>query len=613
MQKIKNSVRWAALLAFAMIALLFLTEPTWAGEFAQQAKEATTNGWRGGRGVSICPIKLAILLVLYLAWVATTGWCNNDSEKLGDPDQSYWNGLNMIAFCSAMIVALFVPIYWVGMPLVLVAWLVAIFVYIKTRNKDLLDADKVMTPGHIVFWFRTRVLKQKVKPKPMPYEGGSEIQLEGTGLGLDERAKLTRTVNSRNFNGSVGYNRFRELLYHALHARATEILIEFGAEETKFQYQIDGVYHFIEDAFKKPWVREEADDVAQAAKILIGGNPQDRRGRQSGVFKMLYDKNKKGKPNTCEASLDTAGTPTGEMFKVFFKFGKSSFKNINEICDDPERQAKMRSVINADHGLVVLASAPHQGLKTMTTVMFNTADRFTRDFSAVEDVQHPYEFIENITTTKYDSAKGETPMNVLPDVYFKEPKVVLIRDMVNLEAWALACEEVKNDRLIISTHRGKDSVSTIVELLKYGVNAKALADTLHSVITQRLVRKLCDNCKEDIKPNPTILKQLGLDPQTEKIYRKRVHEPVEPGQRDYYVPCEECRDIGFKGRVAIFDVLEITDDMRQIIAADVDLTKKANALRQAAIKSGQYGFIVDGARLVKEGVTSYEELVRMLK
>ncbi len=613
MQKIKNSVRWTVWFVLAMIVLVFLAEPTLAGEFAQQAKDATTNGWRGGRGVSICPIKLGVLLVFYLAWVATSGWCNNDSEKLGDPDQSYWNGLNMIAFSAVMLVALFVPIFWVGMPLVLAAWLTAIFVYIKARNKDLLDADKVMTPGHIIFWFRTRVLKQKVKPKPMAYEGGSEIQLEGTGLNLDERTKLTRTVNSRNFNGSVGYNLFRELLYHALHARATEVVIDFGAEETKFQYQIDGVFQPVEDAFKKPWIRQDADDVAQAVKILIGGNPQDRRGRQSGAFKILYDKNKKGKPNVCEAKLDTAGTPTGEMFKVSFMFGKSSFKNIDEICDDPERQNKMRSVINAERGLVILASAPHQGLKTMTTVMFNTADRFTRDFSAVEDVQHPYEFIENITTTTYDSSKGETPMTVLPDVYFREPKVVLIRDMVNLDAWRLACEEVKNDRLIISTHRGKDSVSTIIELLKYGVDAEALADTLHSVITQRLVRKLCDDCKEDIKPNPTILKQLGLDPRTEKIYRKRVHEPVEPGQRDYYVPCEECRDIGYKGRVAIFDVLEITDEMRQIIAANADLARKANALRQAAFKSGQRGFIVDGARLVKNGVTSYEELVRVLK
>ncbi|MBQ2557111.1 MAG: hypothetical protein II561_11225, partial [Thermoguttaceae bacterium] len=162
------------------------------------------------------------------------------------------------------------------------------------------------------------------------------------------------------------------------------------------------------------------------------------------------------------------------------------------------------------------------------------------------------------------------------------------------------------------TFRGADSVDAIIGLLKFGVDPKELADALTSVIAQKLVRKLCDTCKEDIKPDPRVLQQLGLDPKTDKIYRKRVHEPVEPGERDYYEPCEDCRDIGYKGRVAIFDVLEITDDMRQIIAADVDLDKKNKALRQAAFKSGQRGYLVDGARLVKNGVTSYEELIRVL-
>ena len=618
-EKIKKVSRVFAIAAFASIFILTFADLAAAavtaassGPYDEYAKQATTEGWRKGVGMTLCPIKLGILLVFYLAWVATTGWCNNDAEKLGDPDQEKNNGLNMLAFVGAMLVALLLPIFWIGLPIVILGWLVPLFMYISKRNKGMLDADKVMTSQHLMFWFRTKVLKQKVKPKAMSYEGGSAVQLEATGLNLDESVTLSRTVLARNHNGSVGYNLFRELLYHALHARATEIIIDFGAEETKFQYQIDGVFHPTLDAVKKPWLREEADEVAKAAKILIGGNPDDRRGRQRGLFKILYDKNKKGKPYTCDATLETAGVQTGEMFKIVFQFKTASFKNVNEICDDPERQAKLRAVINGDKGLVILASAPHQGLKTLTTVMFNTADRFTRDFAGVEDVQHPYEFIENITTTTYDSSKGETPMTVLPDVYFKEPKVVLIRDMVTLDAWKLACDEVKNDRLIISTFRSQDSVSTIIGLLKFGVDPKQLADSLTSVISQKLVRKLCETCKEEIKPDPRILAQLGLDPKTEKIYRKRVHQPVEPGERDFYEPCEDCREIGYKERVALFDVLEINDEMRQVIAVDADLAKKDKALRQLAFKSGQRGFLVDGARLVKEGVTSYEELVRAL-
>ena len=624
MQKIKKYAAVGALALLGVGVASTCVDPLWAASttpdavpslsepFKDFAKQANEQGWRAGRGMSICPIKLAILMIIYLAWVATTSWCNNDAEALGDPDRGKWNGTNIIAFAATFLVALFIPIFWIGLPLVIVAWLVPIFTYIKARNKELLDADKVMTAGHLSFWFKTKVLKQKVKPKKMAYEGGSTIQLEAVGAGLDEKTLLGRTVNSRNFNGSVGYNYFRELLYHAIHARATDVVIEFGVEETKFQYQIDGVYHYVTDAFKKPWLREEADDVAAAAKILIGANPQNRSARQQGVFKMLYDKNKKGKPLTCEVKLETAGTKTGEIFKVTFVFAAASFSSLEQLGVSEERQAQMKSLINADKGLVVLATAPHHGLKTLTTVIFGTADRFTRDFAGVEDEQHPYQEIENISITKYDSAKGETPMTVLPDVFFREPKVLLIRDMVNLETWKLCCEEVNNDRLIITTVRGNDAVSTIIALLQQGVDPELLASTLTAVITQRLVRRLCNECKEEVEAPPQVVKALGLDPAKPVWFRQHTHEPVPEGERDYYVPCEYCRDIGYYGRIAVFDVLEINDEMRQIIAADATLAQKDAALRKRALASGQEGYWVDGKRLIKEGVTSYDEMRRSL-
>ncbi len=615
--KIKN---WKKILTVgfffgaAALAASVFADATWAADFAANAKEANTNGWRKGVGVGICPIKTAILLVVYLSWLASTSWINNDAERLGDPDRSYWNGLNLGVFGGAFVVSLFLPIFWIGLPIVVLAWLVPAFTYVGARNKELLDADKVMTPGHLTFWFRTKVLKQKVKPKKLAYEGGSAVQLEGWQKeGADSQTLTGRTFRARSLNNSVGYNLLRELLYHAMHARATEVLVEFGAEETKFQYMLDGIFHPASDAFKRPWTREEADCVAEATKYLFGGKPEDRRSRQGGTFKMLYDKNKKGKPNTCAVEVVTGGTPNGEAFKFAFVFDSVPFKTLDQLGVAPERQEKMRALLNSERGLVVLATAPHQGLKTLTTVAFNSADRFTRDFATVEDVNRPYEVVENIPLTTYDSKKGETPATILPDVFFKEPKVLLIRDMGGLESWKICCEEIKNDRLIISTARAKDSVGALIAILKAGVDKKDFADSVTAIIAQKLVRRLCEECKEEYQPTPQVLQSLGLDPKTEKLWRRRVHEPVEPGERDYYVPCEACREIGYQGRVAIFDFLEINDEMRQIIAADADLVAKDRALRRAALKSGQRGFLVDGARLVRKGITSVDELARCLK
>ncbi|MDO5309497.1 MAG: ATPase, T2SS/T4P/T4SS family [Planctomycetia bacterium] len=613
-REIKRYVIVALCVASVAVATLLFTEPAWAGAFSDLAKEANTNGWRAGKSMTICPIKLAILLLLYFCWVATTSWCNNDAELLGDPRRSTWNGANLLAFVLTFLAALFIPIYWIGMPLVLLSWLVPIFIYIKARNASVpTEADKVMTPSHLFFWFRTKVLRQKVKPKALSYQGGSPIQLEAAGMGLDPAVKTVREVDARNEDGSLGYNYFRELLYHAIHARATDVLINFGAEETHFQYQIDGVYHPVTDAFKKPWTREEANSVAKAVKLLTGGNPDDRRNYQKGLFKMLYDKNAKGKPFVTEANVESMGVPNGETMHVAFVLKTATLKTLDAIGASEDRQELIKKLINADKGLVVLATAPHQGLKTLTTVIFNTADRFTRDFVGVEDVQQPYEVIENIVVSKYDSAKGETPMTVLPDVFFREPKVLLIRDMVNLDSWKLCCEEIRNDRLIITTFRGNDALSTIVELLKYGVDPKQLADSLSAVITQKLIRRLCPYCKEEVRVNDDMARKLGLDKTKPVIYRKRVHVPVEPGQKDYYVPCDQCRDIGYSGRVAIFDVLEITDDMRQVIAAPGDPDAKRVALQRLANSTQQFGYFIDGLRLVRAGTTSYEELMRSIQ
>ncbi|MGI6402330.1 MAG: ATPase, T2SS/T4P/T4SS family [Thermoguttaceae bacterium] len=620
-QKVKKVAMIVAICIAAVVVFLSFDVAAFAqagaggsggDSFKSLAEQAKSQGWRAGRGMSLCPIKIAILIVFYISWVATAGWVNNDAERLGDPDRIRWNATFLITFPVATVLAIMIPIFWLGLPIVILAWIIPSWIYVHSRNKGMLDADKVMTPSHLAFWFRTKVLRQEVKPKKLPYEGGAPCQLEAYAPSEDESVGLSRTVNARN-RATLGYNYLRELLYHALKARATDVVIEFGPEETNFQYQIDGVYHPITDAFRKPWLREEADVVAEAAKYIIGGKPENRTGRQSGMFRILYDRSKKGKPLHCEAKINTAGTPSGEVFKITFIFEKASFRRLSELGTSPERKDLIRRLINAENGLVIISSAPHHGLKTLTTVIFNSADRFTRDFAGVEDVQNEYEDIENIQNTRYDSAKGETPMTVLPDVFFKEPKVLLIRDMVNLEAWKLCCEEVANDRLIITTLRAFDAVGTIIRALEMGVDKELLANTLTAIISQRLIRRLCEDCREETEvTNPRIVSAFGLDPKRPIWYVPHLHEPVAPGERDYYIPCTECREIGYMGRAALFDILEVNDEMRQIIAADASLREKEVALRRKALESGQEGYLTDGKRLVREGVTSYDEVRRII-
>ncbi|MBQ9128500.1 MAG: hypothetical protein IJY15_12170, partial [Thermoguttaceae bacterium] len=122
MKRSLKIMKFVGLFAFAaLFATACGSDAVWAGG---------VGGWRND-GMTICTIKLAILLVVYMSWLASTSWINNDAERLGDPDRSFWNGMNMIAFAVGMLAALFIPIFWAGLPVVIMAWIIPNMIYVK--------------------------------------------------------------------------------------------------------------------------------------------------------------------------------------------------------------------------------------------------------------------------------------------------------------------------------------------------------------------------------------------------------------------------------------------------------------------------------------------------
>lgn len=582
-------------------------------QIKKEAQNAQSQGWRTTgiakasepkvQGHFFSATKIGLYLILFWLWVATTSWANNDAELLTDLSRPKWNRYLVTVFPIVFFLSLLVPFFFAGYPIAVIGFLVPIIGYVKHRNADRLEAEKVMTKDHIAFVLK-RLSGAKIKQQKASYELGAPIRLESGGKGIDSETLNGRTILARN---KPGFNPFREILYRSLKRNATSVVFDFNAETVNVQFELDGVWHKIEDAFKMPPTREEADGIAEAAKLLVGLNIADRRNRQHGLFHIKYDRNFKKK---MDADITSQGTKTGEQIIIRYIVKKIQFSSFADLGMSKESEEKFRNFLRADKGLLILSALPGQGLKTMTDVAFNVADRFTRDFVTVEDAQNPYLPIENLLTQTYDSSKGETPVSVLPDVFFKEPKVLLLRDMVNKETLELCCEEVENDRLIVTTIRAKDAADTIMRVLSTGIDPKLFSERLIGVISQKLVRRLCPSCKEDIDPNPQILKHLGIKPgSVSDLYRKRVHPQLEPGEKDTYVPCPDCHEIGYIGRNGIYDILEVNEEIRQIIANNPSV----EAIRKAAFASKQYGYILDGGKLVADGTTSFEELTRILK
>jgi type II secretory ATPase GspE/PulE/Tfp pilus assembly ATPase PilB-like protein len=234
-----------------------------------------------------------------------------------------------------------------------------------------------------------------------------------------------------------------------------------------------------------------------------------------------------------------------------------------------------------------------------------------RNFVGIEDEAKPEREIENIPITHYDSRKSETPMDLLPKLNRTYPDVYVLRDFVNGETVDTLCDQVTvEQRFVFASTRAKEATEALLRGLMLKATPDKFAQAITAVLNVRLVRKLCDKCKEAYAPPAEVLKQLGLPPgKVQALYRPPVPPPPDSEAAKNYKPCDECMAIGYRGRTAIFELVIVDDRMRQLLAKQ----PKLELLRDASRKAGNRNLQEEGVLLVARGITSVPELVRVLK
>jgi type II secretory ATPase GspE/PulE/Tfp pilus assembly ATPase PilB-like protein len=194
---------------------------------------------------------------------------------------------------------------------------------------------------------------------------------------------------------------------------------------------------------------------------------------------------------------------------------------------------------------------------------------------------------------------------LLIKVFRLEPNVVVVRDLVNGQTVSMMCQEIAESRLMIGNMRAKDCADALLRVLALGVPPTEFAQAVSGVLAQRLVRKLCESCKEAYVPDKQILQQLGIpEGRISAFYRPKQSESNRA--RDI---CKACNGIGYYGRTAIFEQLMVGENVRKVLASN----PKIDVLRQAARKDGMVSLQEEGILLVAKGITSLPELMRILK
>ena len=513
-----------------ILVLATLIVTAGAGElFAQQSGKWPSmtlpkTGWRGP-GFYLSWIKILSCWVVFLVWVYSTDWVSRDCQELR-LNYFRWNPIVFGTFLAAFLLQWAIPgfYFWIGFPLLVVAMIAPFTSYVVYRNGQVSNDLRVFTPAHIRYWLSIRLAKVGIKihaEAPDPHAKGPPVRLLAQG-GADQREDNARLLAARQTPGMLPA---REILHDGLSHRASAILLDYSPQSIAVRYMIDGVW-----LNREAVEREAGDPALETLKTVSGLNPQDRQNRQKGTFAAEYDS------VNYVSTLACQGTKMGERALVQFEDKKIRFDTIDQLGMRSKIEEKLRELLYLEKGLILLSAPPANGLRSTADVVIRHTDRFTREFMAVEEEASRYEEIENCPVMTYSAAKGETPDTLLPKLFRHEPNVVVIRDLVNGETVSMLCQEIAENRLFLSTVRAKDSVEALLRVLALGVPPGEFAEAISAVFGQRLVRKLCEDCKEAYTPTPQILGQLGIPEGRIKAFYRPPEQPEEI--------CQHCGGVG---------------------------------------------------------------------
>lgn len=542
-----------------------------------------------GPGGYISWVKLLCFWLLFLAWVKLTDWVSRDTQEVGVP-YAMWTPLCFFPFLLALLALGFsLPMFALSLPICAVAAFAPILAYIYVRNQQLELHRRVLTPSHIRHLIAEGLGKVGVKiatESKAAHEKGAPVNMIAQG-GKNDQQDQANMIDARQ---SRGYLPAKALIAAAIDNRAEKVMMDFSAQEVTTRYLVDGVWHDAENQD-----REAGDAILSVFKRLAALKPDERRARQQGKIKVEYN----GHKLTC--ALVSQGTQTGERALLGMAPKDIPFKTLAELGMRDKMADRLRQLMLTKNGILLFSSMPAGGLSTTLHVALKSTDRLLRDFISVEDVAERSHDIENVDPITYNAAAGETPDKILDSVLRKQPDVLIVPNLTNAETVKRLCQAAAEDQLIFATIRAKEAVEALMRVLLLKVPAKVFAPVALAVVNQRLIRKLCEKCKEEYTPPPQLLAKMGIPAgRVEKLYR----HPENPEKE-----CPECHGIGYLGRTSIFELLVVEDSLRQGLVTQ----PKLELLRGLARKTGHTSLQEEGLAKVVQGLTSLPELMRVMK
>ena len=390
-------------------------------------------------------------------------------------------------------------------------------------------------------------------------------------------------------NGEAAANkapviRFVDLLMsQAVKSRASDIHIEPQESSTVVRMRIDGVLRDMVPPAKKM----QAAVIARI-KIIARMDIAERRLPQDGRFKMKIS------GRAIDVRVSTIPTIYGEKVVMRILDAMAVKHNIDQLGLEPQYLNEFKEMLLQPHGIIIVTGPTGSGKSTSLYSALNYLKDPTKNITTVED---PVEY--RLAGINQIQVKQEIELDFskcLRAILRQDPDIILIGEIRDKETVEIAIKASLTGHLVLSTFHTNDAPSAISRLLYMGIERFLLASSLNLIVAQRLVRKICDHCKEPATLNEETLKRLRLD-------QDKVKDAVFYHGRG----CTACGGTGYLGRLPIFEFLVVDNDIKEGISS----THSEAQIREASRKKGYGGLLESGASKVLQGLTTAEEVLRV--
>ncbi len=399
------------------------------------------------------------------------------------------------------------------------------------------------------------------------FYGGEEIEVAKL-QSLAEEAPIVKLIDL--------------LIMQALHERASDIHIEPEESSLKVRFRIDGVLHENADLPKHLQAA-----VISRTKIMSEMNIAEKRVPQDGRFKVYME----GGP--VDVRVSTFPTIYGENIVMRLLEAKSILLSLEQSGLRDQVLEKFQNLIQKPHGIILVTGPTGSGKTTTLYSVLNTLNSPEKNIITVED---PVEYrLAGIRQSQVNVKAGLTFAAGLRSILRQDPDIILVGEIRDYETMEIAIHAALTGHLVFSTLHTNDAPGAITRMIDMGVQPYLIVSTVIGVLAQRLVRTICPKCKVPYKVEAKALKDLTASTK-EKEYT------VYKGKG-----CEHCHDTGYKGRIGLYELMILSEDIRQGIVNKAS----ASQLGKTARAEGMQTLCEDGFEKILQGITTIEEVLRV--